>query len=1076
MRMRLPSSSWLVTIALALVTFATPTALSGCSDDGQGGFTRGGDLLINVRPNPVTFGSVATGQHQEQIVTITHDGTNGTLSLRDVRFVSQGTELQIQPPAVSSLQPGESTTMLVTYDPVDSTPDSGTIYIETNVPSQTTGTLTVEVPVQTVAQSGYIRAIPNPVGFGDVEVGQQKAQTVTLLNIGSDDVTVEGIKVVNGIDGEPFWASSLPTLPVTFAPEESITFEVTYAPARHGGDLATADIEFTVQGLPQEMPGVALTGNGVGPQIQAFPNPVDFGWRTVGEEHRLPLTISNNGSRDLVVSEVAMAAGSSPTVTFEGMSATGTTVGPGDVAALTVVFAPTPDMQQTTGPIATLVFSSNDLSNDGRFEVNVFGRAEVGVLQVNPEIIDFGYVAQNQTLDRVLSLFNAGTAPITIHAITLTDNPTGEFSIVADGWGPTAASPTPGILGPSESREVVVTFTNEGADSGVQWGMLRVASTDGARPDWDVQLKAQRAGSPTCEFAIVPAQLDFGTVARGARRTMTANLVNTGSGECSFDSWLVNDCASFFGFFEGVCGDPNTTQQTNGTSTYYRATSYPPAIQNGLKPGESYPIEITFTPPETAPIIGDELTDYAALLAVRIYDPYLGQEVVFPRAINGSYPPNLHAKSGIAQLAVLPSEVDFGLTTIGCHSQTIEVTAYNVGSAPLDLTDIKLQGCSPEFRITSSPGLPATLAVNGSDTVTVVYVPQDLGGDSCGLAFYTNNEVTPTIVVPLNGAGTYETEHTDEFTQITGQDVDVLFVVDNSGSMGDEQQNLASNFQSFIAGAATWQNDYHIGVTTTDLEGDNGRLMTAGSNARFVTSSTQSQFAANVKVGTGGSGDEKGLACAQAALSLPHTAGSGDPANLTACSSDNECTAPERCWDGYCGGRNRGFLREDAALEVVIVSDEEDASPADVNFYINFFKSIKGVYNENLFHLHAIVGDVPGGCQSNAGAASAGHRYAAVANATGGAVVSVCDSNFAAGLSSIGDIAFGLRTQFFLERLPEPSTITVEVASQGCASASGANWRYDEPSNSVVFDENGGCMPQAGQQVLIHYKTLCILP
>ena len=45
---------------------------------------------------------------------------------------------------------------------------------------------------------------------------------------------------------------------------------------------------------------------------------------------------------------------------------------------------------------------------------------------------------------------------------------------------------------------------------------------------------------------------------------------------------------------------------------------------------------------------------------------------------------------------------------------------------------------------------------------------------------------------------------------------DILFVVDNSGSMADEQENLAQNFDQFIqqiAGAG----DYRIAVVTTDL-------------------------------------------------------------------------------------------------------------------------------------------------------------------------------------------------------------------------------------------------------------------
>ena len=50
------------------------------------------------------------------------------------------------------------------------------------------------------------------------------------------------------------------------------------------------------------------------------------------------------------------------------------------------------------------------------------------------------------------------------------------------------------------------------------------------------------------------------------------------------------------------------------------------------------------------------------------------------------------------------------------------------------------------------------------------------------------------------------------------KDVDILFVIDNSGSMGEEQANLGANFGSFISvlEAEDVEANYRIGVTTTD--------------------------------------------------------------------------------------------------------------------------------------------------------------------------------------------------------------------------------------------------------------------
>ena len=46
--------------------------------------------------------------------------------------------------------------------------------------------------------------------------------------------------------------------------------------------------------------------------------------------------------------------------------------------------------------------------------------------------------------------------------------------------------------------------------------------------------------------------------------------------------------------------------------------------------------------------------------------------------------------------------------------------------------------------------------------------------------------------------------------------VDILFVIDNSNSMLDEQQNLDSNFGIFISKLVNAGADYRIAVVTTD--------------------------------------------------------------------------------------------------------------------------------------------------------------------------------------------------------------------------------------------------------------------
>jgi hypothetical protein len=162
-------------------------------------------------------------------------------------------------------------------------------------------------------------------------------------------------------------------------------------------------------------------------------------------------------------------------------------------------------------------------------------------------------------------------------------------------------------------------------------------------------------------------------------------------------------------------------------------------------------------------------------------------------------------------------------------------------------------------------------------------------------------------------------------TSSTGcKKVDLLFVIDNSGSMADEQYNLITSFPDFIDGMRTRLSEtdgYNVGVISTDVyTGDltclplqEGALVTetaggGSSNAtcapytsglRFMTEADdlESKFACAAQIGISGDGDER-------------------PVQATLAAFAPGITAPGAC--------NEGFLRDDALLVVVMITDEED--------------------------------------------------------------------------------------------------------------------------------------------------------
>jgi hypothetical protein len=167
--------------------------------------------------------------------------------------------------------------------------------------------------------------------------------------------------------------------------------------------------------------------------------------------------------------------------------------------------------------------------------------------------------------------------------------------------------------------------------------------------------------------------------------------------------------------------------------------------------------------------------------------------------------------------------------------------------------------------------------------------------------------------------------------------LDLLFMIDDSLSMSEEQANLARNFPRLIEALKNMPAgppDLHLGVVSSDLGagnaalagpcgssvGDRGVLQVrdgcgldaakgrfliseaGGTNTNF-TGDISDVFACLAELGTGGCGYEHQLQSVRLALS------------------------------GFVA-ENNGFLRSDAHLAVVYITDEDDCSaPADSSMY-----------------------------------------------------------------------------------------------------------------------------------------------
>ena len=170
------------------------------------------------------------------------------------------------------------------------------------------------------------------------------------------------------------------------------------------------------------------------------------------------------------------------------------------------------------------------------------------------------------------------------------------------------------------------------------------------------------------------------------------------------------------------------------------------------------------------------------------------------------------------------------------------------------------------------------------------------------------------------------------------RDIDILFVVDNSASMAEEQASLQQNFNRFINVLSNIEGglpNVHVGVISTDVgagpftisdcsgNGDNGTLQNTprgpGCNppaGRFISDIGQLDGS---RV-TNYTGD-----LADAFNCIAHLGTHG-------CGFEQPLESMRRALNGS-NNRNAGFLRPGAFLAIIFITDEDDCSTKDTQMF-----------------------------------------------------------------------------------------------------------------------------------------------
>lgn len=345
------------------------------------------------------------------------------------------------------------------------------------------------------------------------------------------------------------------------------------------------------------------------------------------------------------------------------------------------------------------------------------------------------------------------------------------------------------------------------------------------------------------------------------------------------------------------------------------------------------------------------------------------------------------------------------------------------------LSNKQIAGSSSALKSNTFRVIAAAAYVNGKNYFIVAAVPLDVYSNFSGKA--------ALFVDSSNFAQQGATVKTDSDTfavsGATATKADFLFVVDDSGSMANEQtavQQAAEDFKNAIGNAGI--TDYKIAIITTGYGintptgSANTVLYTAG-----VIENNMTEFENYIVRGTSGSGLETGIYNAEYSLSS----------------------------NGYLSS-NFAFPDANTSLSVIILSDESSQytyRSGGVKFNVS-----NNLFIDNGYIVHSIVSQGYSG------------QYEDLSAATGGVSANIeADSDGALDYSTIMQTiaakAGGASSTYTLKHENVfVSKITVQVSGTEVLPGTTDGWTFNQSNNTISF--YGAAIPEAGDTILVSYS------
>ena len=594
-------------------------------------------------------------------------------------------------PASISLAPGAYIDFSVSFRPASTSTYNDTLTIVSNAVNSP-----MSLSLTGFGANPELKLDRTSIFFGDVRVGSTSDPVpITVNNTGNAEVTVQSLPVEG-----PF-AVVLPSgvsLPRIIPANTSFTFHAVYKPSVQGPESGSVSILSDISNTTTLR--VALSGSGTISVISMSVAALDFGNQRVKAVSGVqPVVITNTGKAELHITQFIF---SNPVFAISSPLPLPTESAPlkiaaGEQKAISVTFTPS-TLGLTEGK---LYIVSNAFTPAPALDLK--GSGVDGQISLTPSVVSFsGVDVGGAAAQKSVVLKNTGGYTLTI--TSLTPPPDASFSV--------SGLPTGLVLQPGDSWSFTVTFAP--TKRGYVFTSAIIGSDAVMNPAFSLSLEGTGVAAAV---DLQPKNVYFGKSNVGVPTTQDISIKNVGER----DLYVSN--ISF-------------ADEGSGASLDFSIGSgvtFPLVV----KSGESTLAQLKFTP--------------------RAVGERRAKAIVYTN--DTAAEANLVGEGTSALLkltvgSVEVSQLEFGNVLVGNPSSPIILTLTNRGTGPLTLSTMTLGGADAAAFIVTPPSLPLTLQPSASAEVSVSLKPDAERLFTAQLAVGSNDAATPSISVPMSGAGT----------------------------------------------------------------------------------------------------------------------------------------------------------------------------------------------------------------------------------------------------------------------------------------------------------------------------------